>query len=52
MSQPIPADPNRDDAPHADADDVDTELAKREPPADPGADAAAATGESSATAGD
>jgi hypothetical protein len=51
MSQPIPADPNRDDAPNAD-DDVETELAKREPPADPGADAAGATEASSATAGD
>jgi hypothetical protein len=48
MSQPIPAEPNREEA----DDDVETELAKREPSADPGADAADATEESSATAGD
>jgi hypothetical protein len=47
MSQPIPAEPNREVA-----DDADDELAKREPAADPGKDAADATGESSATAGD
>ena len=37
MSQPIPAEPNRDHTSSAD-DDVDTELAKREPDADPGGD--------------
>jgi hypothetical protein len=48
MSQPIPAEPNREVA----DDEVDDELAKREPAADPGKDAADAAGESSATAGD
>jgi hypothetical protein len=48
MSQTNPADPNREVA----DDERDQELAKRDPGADPGADAAEATDESSATAGD
>ena len=46
MSQPNPAEPNRDAA------DDDADLAKREPNADPGADAAEAEEQSSATAGE
>jgi hypothetical protein len=48
MSQPIPAEPNREVA----DDDVETELAKREPDADPGGDAADAAEKTSATAGE
>jgi hypothetical protein len=48
MSQPIPAEPNREVA----DDDVDTDLAKREPNADPGADAAETEQATGATAGE
>jgi hypothetical protein len=48
MSQPIPAEPNRD----VDDDEVDTELAKRDPGSDPGGDAAESTDATSETAGD
>ena len=48
MSQPIPAEPNRDVA----DDEQEQELAQREPSADPGEDAAETMESASETAGD